>query len=190
FAWSTAAWVVVAAAAVLTVVWIAAIARERRPRLRTLVALGALGAFVALVVLAVAIPSGLLRSHGPQAPPAEVAFYSESASVPAARKAVRSDAPAAPAPEPQASGSASYEGLPAKVELPRGARSTWWSREMLSADAAPVVRVVLAGRTLVSLAQGLVVLSALGLLWRSRAGLCEGLRALRARGRTEVPAGG
>lgn len=189
FASATAAYVVVAAAAVLTVVWIAAVARERRPRLRTLVALGALGAFAALVVLAVAIPSGLLRSRGPQAPPAEVAFYSESASAPVARKAVRSDAPAAPAPEPQASGGASYEGLPAKVELPRGARSTWWSREMLAADAAPVVRVVLAGRTLVSLAQGLVVLAALGLLWRSRAGLRDGFRALRARGRTEGPAG-
>ncbi|HRY43165.1 MAG TPA: hypothetical protein P5164_04380 [Thermoanaerobaculia bacterium] len=189
FASATAAYVVVAAAAVVTVFWVAAVARERRPRLRTLVALGALGAFAALVVLAVAIPSGLLRSRGPQAPPAEVAFYSESASAPVARKAVRSDAPAAPAPEPQASGGATYEGLPAKVELPRGARSTWWSREMLAADAAPVVRVVLAGRTLVSLAQGLVVLAALGLLWRSRAGLRDGLRALRARGRTEGPAG-
>lgn len=189
FASATAAWVVAAAAAVLTVVWIAAVARERRPRLRTLVALGALGAFAAVVVLAVAIPSGLLRSRGPQAPPAEVAFYSESASAPAARKAVRSDTPASPAPEPQASGGASYEGLPAKVELPRGARSTWWSREMLSADAAPVVRVVLAGRTLVSLAQGLVVLAALGLCWRSRARLRDGLRALRARGRAEGPAG-
>ncbi len=189
FASATAAWVVVAAAAVLTVVWIGAVAREKRPRLRTLVALGALGAFAALVVLAVAIPSGLLRSRGPQAPPAEVAYYSESASAPVARKAIRSDAPAAPAPEPKASDGASYEGLPAKVELPRGARSTWWSREMLSADAAPVVRVVLAGRTLVSLAQGLVVLAALGLLWRSRAGLRDGLRALRARGRTEGPAG-
>ncbi len=189
FASATAAYVVVAAAAVVTVFWVAAVARERRPRLRTLVALGALGAFAALVVLAVAIPSGLLRSRGPQAPPAEVAFYSESASAPVARKAVRSDAPAAPAPEPQASGGASYEGLPAKVELPRGSRSTWWSREMLAADAAPVVRVVLAGRTLVSLAQGLVVLAALGLLWRSRAGLRDGFRALRARGRTEGPAG-
>ncbi|HPA52177.1 MAG TPA: hypothetical protein PLP50_11300 [Thermoanaerobaculia bacterium] len=189
FASDTAAYVVVAAAIVLTVVWIAAVARERRPRLRTLVALGALGAFAALVVLAVAIPSGLLRSRGPEAPPAEVAFYSESASAPVARKAVRSDAPASPAPEPQAAGGPSYEGLPAKVELPRGARSTWWSREMLAADAAPVVRVVLAGRTLVSLAQGLAVLSALGLLWWSRPSLREGLRALRARGRQEVPAG-
>jgi hypothetical protein len=59
---------------------------------------------------------------------------------------------------------------------------------MLAADAAPRVRVLLAGRTLVTVVQGLVVLAALGLLWRSRSGLREGLRALRARGREERPA--
>jgi hypothetical protein len=189
FASETAAYVVVAAAAGVTVFWTAAVVRERKPRLRSLVALGALGAFAALVVLAVAIPTGLLRSRGPEAPPAEIAFYSESAQAPAARKAVRSDVTASPAPEPQVSGGASYEGLPARVELPRGARSTWWSREMLAADAAPIVRVVLAGRTLVSLAQGLVVLAALGLLWRSSPRLRDGLRALRARGREAGPTG-
>jgi predicted tellurium resistance membrane protein TerC len=54
---------------------------------------------------------------------------------------------------------------------------------MLSADAVPRVRVLLAGRTLVTLGQALVVLAALGLLWRGRHSLREGLRALLARGR-------
>ena len=61
---------------------------------------------------------------------------------------------------------------------------------MLAADAAPRVSVVLAGRTLVTLVQGLVLLAALGLLWRSRERLREGLVALRARAQaasTPVP---
>lgn len=186
FASDTAAFFVVVAAVVLSALWLAALVRERKLRLRTLVALGALGAFAVLVVLAVAIPSGLLRSSGPGAPPPQVAFYSESAPgpAPAARKAKLADAPESPAAEPPAgTPAAAYEGLPARVELPRGARSTWWSREMLSADAVPRVRVLLAGRTLVTLGQALVVLAALGLLWRGRHALREGLRALLARGR-------
>jgi hypothetical protein len=59
---------------------------------------------------------------------------------------------------------------------------------MLSADAAPRVRVLLASRTLVTLAQALVVLGALALLWRSREKLREGFAALRARGRQVVSA--
>ena len=54
---------------------------------------------------------------------------------------------------------------------------------MLAADAAPRVRVLLAGRTLVTLVQALVVLAALGLLWRSRP-------ALRARGSGRSGRGG
>ena len=60
---------------------------------------------------------------------------------------------------------------------------------MLSADAAPRLRVVLASRTLVTLAQALVVLAALALLWRFREGLRHGVRALGRRGREEAPAG-
>lgn len=194
FASDAATLLVIAATAVLSVFWLAALVRERKPRLRTLVALGALGAFGALLVLAVAIPSGLFRSAGSQAPaPAGRALqYEESASVarPAAKTTRVAEAPAPPAAEPAtAPGSAGYEGLPAKVELPAGVRSTWWSREMLSADSAPRVRVLLAGRSLVTLVQALVVLAAAGLLWRSRGALRDGLRALRSRGREEaVPA--
>ncbi len=190
FASDTAAFAVVAAAVVLSVLWLAAVVRERRPRLRTLVALGALGAFAALFVLAVLVPSGLLRSREPQSPPPPVTYYSEGAPAPA--KAVRTVAGSPASAEAEAPGEAepaSYEGLPAKVELPAGARSSWWSREMLSADAAPRLRVVLASRTLVTLAQALVVLAALALLWRFREGLRHGVRALGRRGREEAPAG-
>lgn len=186
FASDTAAFFVIAAAAVFSILWLAALVRERKPRLRTLVALGALGAFAVLFVLAIAIPSGLMRSSGPGAPTSQSSFYSESAPspAPAIRKANLADAPESPAAEPPAgTPGTAYEGLPARVELPRGARSTWWSREMLSADAVPRVRVLLAGRTLVTLGQALVVLAALGLLWRGRHSLREGLRALLARGR-------
>ena len=51
-------------------------------------------------------------------------------------------------------------------------------------DGASTVRVLLAGRTLVTFGQALVVVASLGLLWLYRAGrLRDGLRALRARGR-------
>lgn len=182
FASDSAAFLVLASAVVLSVFWLASLVRERKLRLRTLVALGALGAFAVLVVLAVAIPSGLLRSG---APAGRAVHYAETAAAPmAAAKSARLDeAPASPEAEPGSAGpaEATYEGLPAKVTLPDGARSTTWSREMLAADAAPRVRVVLAGRTLVTVVQGLVLLAALGLLWRSREKLREGLVALRAR---------
>jgi hypothetical protein len=188
----TAAFLVVAAAIVLSVLWLGALVRERRLRLRTIVALGAAGAVVALLFLAVAIPSGLFRPQAPEGTPPAAAFYSErSAPAPAKEEAARPSSPEAVAPEPTEAevpaGAADYEGLPAKVELPQGARSTWWSREMLAADAAPRVRVLLASRSVVTAVQALVVLAALGLLWRARAGLAGGLRALRARGR-EAPA--
>lgn len=192
FASDTAAFLVLATAVVLSVLWLAAVLRERKPRLRTLVAFGALGAFAALLVLGVLVPSGAFRSSAPQGPPGRSAFYEQSASVPrpAAKGVLRSDAPASPEAEPanavpQAAG---YEGLPAKVELPRGARSTWWSREMLAAETAPAVRVVLASRSLVTAAQLLVVLAALGLLWRSRRSLRDGFRALGGRGRETASA--
>jgi hypothetical protein len=188
FASASAAFAVVAAALVVSLLRLAALLRERKPRTGLLVALGVVGAFAGLLVLAVLIPSGLLRSPR-SAPAGRVVQYEEGVPAPAASKALRSDvAPATPEAEAPAEGDAAYEGLPAKVELPGGARSTWWSREMLAADAAPRVRVLLAGRGLVTLARALVVLAALGLVWRRREDLREGMRRLRARGR-EAPAG-
>lgn len=193
FASDSAAFFVLAAAAVLSVLWLAALVREKRLRPRTLVALGAVGAFAALLVLAVAIPSGLLRQGAPMAPAGRAVHYEESASAPmgAAKSARLNETPSSPAAELPSAGTAgtAYEGLPAKVQLPGGARSTWWSREMLAADAGPRVRVLLAGRTLVTVVQGLVLLASLGPLWRSRERLREGLVALRARGQApSVPA--
>ncbi len=184
FASGSAAFFVLAAAVVLSALWLASLVRERKLRLRPLVALGALGAFAVLVVLAVAIPSGLLRSG---APAGRAVHYEESAAAPmqAAKSARFDEASASPQAEPGSAGPAetTYEGLPAKVTLPGGARSTRWSRELLAADATPRVTVVLAGRTLVTLVQGLVLLFTLGLLWRWRGRLRKGLGALRARGR-------
>lgn len=188
FASASAAFVVVAAALVVSLLRLAALLRERKPRTGLLVALGVVGVFAGLLVLAVLIPSGLLRSPG-SAPAGRSVQYGEGVPAPVASKALRGDvAPAAPEAEAPAEAGPAYEGLPAKVELPGGARSSWWSREMLAADAAPRVRVLLAGRGLVTLAQALVVLAALGLVWRRRVSLRDGLRELRARGR-EAPAG-
>lgn len=192
FASGAAAFFVLGAAIALSVLWLAALVRERKPRLRTLFALGALGAFASVLVLAVLVPSGLLRTSAPQAPAGRSAFYEQSSTSPrpAAKAVPLADAPSSPEAQPAnvVSAGTAYEGLPAKVELPRGARSTWWSREMLAADAAPHVRVLLASRPLVTLVQALVVLAALGLAWRSRGALRDGFRALGARGREAAAA--
>ena len=187
-----ASFAVLSAAALLSLLWLAAVIRERKPRLRVLLGLGALSAFAALFVLAVLLPSGVFRGPAAQAPAGGPAVYPETAPAPrlAAKSVVRSDA-AAPAEAEQADAAppaASYEGLPATVELPRGTRSSWFHREMLAADATPRVRVLLAGRTVVAAAQALVVAAALALAFRRRGDLAEGLRALRARGREAATA--
>ena len=189
FASSTAAFFVVAGAALLSVLWLAAIVRERKPRLRTLLAFGAIGAFAALVFLAVLVPAGLLRTGGATA--GRSVQYAETAAAPSpAAKALRhEEAPARLQAEAEPEGGNAYEGLPARIELPAGARSSFWSREMLAADAPPRVRVVLASRTLVTLARALALLAAVTLAWARRGPLLEGLGALRARGREALPTG-
>ncbi|HKO54823.1 MAG TPA: hypothetical protein VJ276_03030 [Thermoanaerobaculia bacterium] len=71
---------------------------------------------------------------------------------------------------------ADYQGLPARFEIPGGARHAYFGQEMLSVDRHHAVRVLLVSSGLVWALGMLLVIIALVLLWRGRKTLMEGLR--------------
>lgn len=73
-----------------------------------------------------------------------------------------------------------YQGLPAKFEMPWGARRETFSREMLKTDADRPVRVILVSQAGATLIEGLVLLLGALLLLAQRGRLREGLRELTA----------
>lgn len=84
---------------------------------------------------------------------------------------------------------AEYQGLPARMEIPRGARQTVFSRQLLATDVPRRAFVILASSRLVALLTWLTALLALGLLIRSRGELGQGARNLVARLRAPGPVG-
>jgi hypothetical protein len=76
------------------------------------------------------------------------------------------------------SGSSPYEGLPAKIELPSGARSTWFSAEMLQTDEPRGVQVILMQSWLADLFAGLLGLLALGVIAREYRAIRSGIERL------------
>lgn len=82
-----------------------------------------------------------------------------------------------------------YEGLPAKIEIPRGARRSHFVREMVGADAAvPVTLILVATRTASAAAWAAVVL-ALGIAFRLRRELGEAAQRFVTRVRGERSTG-
>lgn len=76
---------------------------------------------------------------------------------------------------------ADYGGLPARIEIPWGARRTSFDREMLPSDAPRPVVVVLAAVRLVTAVTWASVLALLAACWLLRRALSEGARRLAAR---------
>jgi len=75
----------------------------------------------------------------------------------------------------------SYEGLPAKIEIPGGVRQAWFTRELLATDAPrPVLVVMIASRVLSAIA-GAAVLLFLALAFLYRRALWAGAVAIAAR---------
>jgi hypothetical protein len=77
-----------------------------------------------------------------------------------------------------AGATASYEGLPAKIELPGGARSTQFSAEMLQTDQARGVEVFLIQSWLAELMGNLLALLALAVIAREQRTIRGGLVTL------------
>jgi hypothetical protein len=101
--------------------------------------------------------------------------------------------PAAPGAVPPQAGvakpAAGYEGLPARIAIPPGARGTAFYRELLATDAPrPVFAVLVSARLVAALTTALGLL-VLGLALAFRRDLAEGARAFRARLVPAPPAG-
>ena len=80
----------------------------------------------------------------------------------------------APAPKPRQD--VSYQGLPARVEIPPGERHSYFGQELLSTDSEHAVTVLLISSSLVWLFGALLVALALAAVWRSRQALAAGVR--------------
>jgi hypothetical protein len=183
------------ALALLVLGWLALGAALLFTRLRGAARVLALvgGGVLALVVLVVVAASHELGGMRPAAPELQ---YEASAPRMASKMAVAQAAPAgAEAADERevadgvAEGKPSYEGLPARIEIPPGARQTRFTRELLGTDAPrPVVTVLVAARVVsaATAAAALLLLLAAVLLRRD---LAAGGRALLARIRaTSAPA--
>jgi len=71
---------------------------------------------------------------------------------------------------------ASYQGLPAKFEIPEGERHSYFGQEMLPTGREQAVRVLLVSSSIVWLIGMLFVALAVTMIWRSRAMLTDGFR--------------
>lgn len=152
-----------------------------------------------LAALALPVLAGLgalqLAASVSYAPPAEESAYvyaGEAGDAVSFEGKGKSMARAALAPDalaPASPGLAAptYQGLPARIDLPRGARESAFRRQLLATDEPRHVFVLLASSRLVSLLTWVTALLALGLAVRSRSELAQGARDLIIRLRTPPP---
>jgi hypothetical protein len=188
----------IGALGVLALAWVAlgvarvAVLLHGALRVAALVGAG-VAAFVVLVVFAGSLTIGA-RSAPEEMP---VQAYDRSkveapASAPAPARGKAADmtldggAPAQWAP------AQSYEGLPAKIEIPSGVRQGWFSRELLSTDTPrQVVVVMIATRVLSAISTAAVLLLlALGFLFRRSLREGGAVLVVRARARGATAAAG
>jgi hypothetical protein len=145
-------------------------------------ALAALGA-AALVALVVGAAVSVTREHAPEGLGSGPMNY-------AAKVSERVEPAASPPPgvvparardDAFGGGRRDYEGLPARITLPPGVRTTFFERELLATDAPrPVFAVLVAARAVAALT-ALLALALLGLALALRRDLAAGARAYRAR---------
>jgi len=184
-----------AALSLIAVAWLGLGASLLLPQLRGATRVLALlgGALGLLLVLAVVAGGGFRGERA--APEPEMDKYSvpnlraKVAPIPAAAPPVSARAEAADEVEVEGAvggtAGSSYEGLPARIEIPSGARQSHFSRELLATDSPrPVMVVLVAARTVVAAAAAalLLLLAVAALLRRD---LAAGARELwgRARGK-------
>ncbi|HET8540737.1 MAG TPA: hypothetical protein VFL83_12780 [Anaeromyxobacter sp.] len=190
--------VALAAAAALFLALLVAATIRRLAGTRRLAALAGLGL---AVLVALAISDGVLLAPAWRAPSPEAASgymnYADKAMRHRGDEGTPALAAQPAAPEEEvvvtASGaakpSAGYEGLPARIAIPPGARRTVFDREMLATDAPrPVFAVLVSARLVAALTTG-VGLLLLGLALAFRRDLAEGARTFRARLVPAAPGG-
>jgi hypothetical protein len=148
----------------------------------------AAGGVALVLVLLVVAASGALRGGAARAPPEAweseryaKAGVSEPAAAPArvGEKLARDQATGQV--QAQAVDESSYEGLPARIEIPPGARQSTFSRELLATDAPRPVFTVMVASRVVSTASAAALLLFLAAAFLCRRDLASGFRALAAR---------
>lgn len=153
--WGWAAFVLISALLVTSGRWAWVVTRRAGRSAAAAVATGLAALLLLLLVFAIAVPS-LLRArrsvdYSSRAPSSEAATTAGEAQV--------------------------YQGLPAKVTIPRGQDSDHFSREMLDMRTARPATVVLVSSQLLAVLQALLVLLGLWAAFRVRRELAAGWRA-------------
>jgi hypothetical protein len=167
--------------ALLTIIWLVPqMKREKWTTFKTLVATAAVTAGVIIFVNSVATRrsmenygmsgSGIggLASAPPVLSEENKAYMDEARTL---------NAMPPNAPPSAANKGADYQGLPARFDIPGGERHGYFGQELLSTDRPHAVRVLLVSSGVVWTLGLLLVLIALGLLWRNRRALLDGIRA-------------
>lgn len=178
YAWEPAALLVFGACLVVTSLWGLAVLRGRAWGLaRALVTL-AVALVVALVLLLAFVSS--LRLVAPRELPASRADYERPASASAAPESGRMQGGATGKLAQDALGSAEpqYEGLPARVELPWGARRSLFQRELLTPGTPRQVEAVLVSAQVLGILRLLTLVGLAIMGWLRRHALVAGWRAL------------
>jgi len=169
----TVLWIVVLSCAFITLVWVAA---NRRNWTRAQIAGAVLASAVVVFIGLAYIASSKVGSASRKYAEYENSMPTDTAmTVNAANDATR-NMPAGLPPQKLAENSLTYQGLPAKFELPSGDRSTNFNEQLLAADRPLKVTVLLLSMTVVTWASAVFTLIALFLLWRDRAAIRSGLR--------------
>jgi hypothetical protein len=171
----TVYWIAVLACGFVTLVWIAA----NRPKWSNARLAGV--AAVSLLVLIVALTYRVSRNVGSN--------YESVDSVTTDTAAVARSvgAPAPPPPRKDAQ-LLTYQGLPARFELPSGARSGEFHEQLLAADRPQKITIVLLSMTLVTWLAIVMTMSAAFLLWLQRAVIKMTLRERMAAAMAPAPA--
>lgn len=177
---SAVLWLGLALSAAPLAAWGAWAVLRRLSGLRLAAGLSAVAAVALLVVLGAMSLSG--EAHAPArddyANVGKAMMRSRLSALEDERKA---EAPAAPAAAPGLSDNASYQGLPARIDLPAGARRTVFTRELLATDAPRRVFVLLADARLVTALGWGTALLALAVAALLRRDLVRGARAFAER---------
>jgi hypothetical protein len=178
----TVLWISVLGCAFITLVWLAA----NRPKWTPMRIVGAVIASALVLVVAFAYVASKNLGSNYESSSANVATDTGSVSREVAKPAVASPTEQVTTRKEDIS-SLAYQGLPARFELPSGARRGEFREQLLAADRPQTITIVLLSMTIVTWTSIVMSLIAAWLLWRQRAEIRATLRERIASARTLAP---
>lgn len=172
-------WLSILGCGFVTLVWIAA----HRPKWTPARIVGAVAATVLVLLIAAAIMVSPMRKSSDYESSPAMSSVTDTATGIARDQA----APAAPPiPKVQRIDDLSYQGLPAKFELPSGARFAEFHEQLLAAERPQTITIVLLSMTLVTWLSLAMTIVAFWMLWLQRATIKSALRERIADAMTPV----